>query len=54
MAKITLARKRLNYMYPIHMTAIYRKTSNKHPGGNKFQTRLRPGCYWRQAFIRGI
>ncbi len=32
----------------------YRKTSNKRPGGNKFQTCLRPGCYWRQAFIRGI
>ncbi len=33
---------------------MYRKTSNKRPGGNKFQMCHRPGYYWRQAFIRGI
>ncbi len=33
---------------------IFRKTSNKRPAGNKFQTCLRPGCCWRQAFNRGI
>lgn len=31
----------------------YRKTSNKLAGDNKFQTSLRPGCYLRQAVIRG-
>ncbi len=27
---------------------------NQSAGGNNFQTCLRPGCYWRHAFIRGI
>ena len=38
----------------LHTSETYRKTSNKRPGGNKFQTCLRPACYWRQALIRGI
>ncbi len=28
---------------------LYHKTANKHPGGNKFQMCLRPGCYWRHC-----
>ncbi len=41
------------YRRAVNSPSQYRKTSNKGPGGNKSQTCLRPGCYWRQALIRG-
>ncbi len=41
----------LTYTNAKNVTCL--KNSNKRPGGNKFQTSLRPGCYWTLVLITG-